>query len=383
MFKKNKDKEIDITSLNHILKIGKRLINISYVMVLVSLVLLGTYLIKEWKILGYIKELLIVLSPLFIGILVAWLFDPLVDKLQKKKVPRIVGCLIAYCIIFGLLFIVGYLFIPSLVSQVQDFVNAAPGIFDELSEFLINFIRSIDANGLISSLDLKNNVTTFVTNYSKTLVSDLPMTLFSIGKALVSGGLNFVLGLIVGFYILFDFSKINNSIKKMIPENWTEGYNELTKRLNTSLRSYVQGVFFVMCLVFITQSIGFTLAGLEAPILFALFCAITDIIPYFGPYIGGIPAVIVGFTISPITGICVLISILIVQLLENNFYQPLIMGHTMKLHPVMIMLGLLIFGHFFGILGMVISTPCVACIKVLIDFINEKYNLLSKKKVNS
>ena len=383
MFKKNKDKEIDITSLNHILKTGKRLLNISYIMVVVSLILLGTYVIKEWKIFGYIKELFIVLSPLFIGLIIAWLFDPFVTKLQKKKLPRIVGCIIAYCIILGILFVFGYLFIPSLVSQVQDFVNAAPGIFEELSDFVINFIKSVDPNGYINSLDIKTNVTNFITNYSKTVVSDLPMTLFSIGKSLVSGGLNFVLGLIVGFYVLFDFSKINNYVKGLIPDNWTDGYNELTKRLNTSLRSYVQGVFFVMCLVFITQSIGFTLAGLEAPILFALICAITDIIPYFGPYIGGIPAVIVGFTISPITGICVLISILIVQLLENNFYQPLIMGHTMKLHPVTIMLGLLIFGHFFGIIGMVIATPCVACIKVLVNFTNEKFHIFSSKKKES
>jgi predicted PurR-regulated permease PerM len=156
-----------------------------------------------------------------------------------------------------------------------------------------------------------------------------------------------------------------------------DNYNEITRRINTSLRSYVQGVLLVMLLVFITQSIGFTLAGMEAPILFALFCAVTDIIPYFGPYIGGIPAVIVGFTISPITGICVLISILIVQLLENNFYQPLIMGHTMKLHPVTIMLSLLIFQHFFGIIGMVVATPVVACIKVLLQFVNEKYNIVS------
>ena len=133
-----------------------------------------------------------------------------------------------------------------------------------------------------------------------------------------------------------------------------------------------------MLLVFITQGIGLTLAGLEAPILFALFCAVTDIIPYFGPYIGAIPALIVGFTISPITGICVLISIIVVQILENNFYQPLIMGHTMKLHPVTIMIGLLIFQHFFGIIGMVVATPVIACLKVLITFINEKLDITEK-----
>ena len=255
-------------------------------------------------------------------------------------------------------------------------MNAAPGIFDELTNFSINFIKRFDANGLIDLKDLKANITNFVTDYGLTFASDLPKYVFSIGKSIVNGGLNFILGLMVGFYILFDYNKINEYIKNMIPKDWQESYDELTKRINTSLRGYVQGVLLIMLLVFLTQCIGLTLAGMEAPIIFALFCAVTDIIPYFGPYIGGIPAVIVGFTISPITGICVLISILIVQLLENNFYQPLIMGHTMKLHPVTIMIGLLIFQHFFGIIGMVVATPVIACIKVLITFFNEKLNIL-------
>ena len=130
--------------------------------------------------------------------------------------------------------------------------------------------------------------------------------------------------------------------------------------------------------MFLTQCVGLTIAGLEAPIIFALFCALTDIIPYFGPYIGAIPAIIVGFTISPITGICVCISIIVVQLLENNFYQPLIMGHTMKLHPVTIMVGLLLFGHFFGIVGMVLATPVIATFKIFITFFDEKFNFLDK-----
>ncbi|MBQ3308041.1 MAG: AI-2E family transporter [Bacilli bacterium] len=375
--KDKKDKEIDISSLNHILNTGKKLINISYIMIIACLVFLGTYFLKEWKIFTYIKDILIVISPLFIGFIIAWLFDPLVGKLELKNIPRILGCIIVYCILLGALFVVCYLFIPSLVSQIQDFVNAAPGIFNELSDFCINFIKKVDTNGLINTNDLKDGVTAFIATYSNTFVSEIPKYLFSFGKSVVNGGVNFVLGLMIGFYILFDFKKINEFIKGLIPIKWMDNYDELTRRINTSLRSYVQGVLLIMLLVFITQSIGLTLAGMEAPILFALFCAVTDIIPYFGPYIGGIPAVLVGFTISPITGICVLISILIVQLLENNFYQPLIMGHTMKLHPVTIMLSLLIFQHFFGIIGMVVATPVVACGKVLLLFINEKYNIVT------
>lgn len=376
MFRNKKEKEIDVTSLNHILRTGKKLINIGYFMAILALIILGTFLIKEWKILRILKEFIIVISPIFIGFLVAWLFEPLVKKLQAKKVPRLLGCILSYLLILGVIFLIAYMFIPSLVTQIKDFVAAAPEIFKELTKFVTNIIEKFDTNHLINIKDVKKEITSIISNFGMGLVSNLPEYALSIGKSIINGGLNFVLGLMIGFYLLFDFDKVNENIDKMLPKTWKENFRELTKRINTSLRSYVQGVLLVMFLVFLTQSIGLTLAGMEAPLLFALFCAVTDIIPYFGPYIGGIPAVIVGFTISPITGICVLISILVVQLLENNFYQPLIMGHTMQLHPVTIMLGLLIFEHFFGILGMVIATPVIACIKVLLIFVNEKTGII-------
>ena len=286
-----------------------------------------------------------------------------------------IGCIISYLILFGVLFFICYLFIPSLIGQIKDFIKAAPTIFEELTTFVTGLISRFDSNNLINIKEFKKQITEVISNYGASIVSELPKYLLSVGKSLISFGVNFVLGLMIGFYLLFDFDKFNENICEFLPKSWRNDYNELTQRINTSLRSYVQGVLLVMLLVFITQSIGLTLAGMEAPMLFALFCAVTDIIPYFGPYIGAIPAIIVGFTISPITGICVIISIVVVQLLENNFYQPLIMGHTMQLHPVTIMLGLLIFQHFFGILGMVIATPVIACVKVLLLFINEKLGL--------
>lgn len=375
---KTKDKELDITNLNNIIKTGKKLTNIGFFMAIICLILLGTYLLKEWKILVVLKEILIVISPIFIGFLIAWLFDPLVTKMQNKKVPRILACIIAYLLLIGILFGISYLFIPSLIGQVKDFIQAAPSIFEELTDFALKIIEKFDPNGLIKIDTLKKEVGNLISSFGMSIVSDIPKYILSVSKGIISGGLNFVLGLMIGFYLLFDFDKVNDLIKEFMPQKWEPGYDELVTRLNSSLRSYVQGVLLIMFLVFITQCIGLTLAGMEAPIVFALFCAVTDIIPYFGPYIGGIPAVIVGFTISPLTGLCVLISIVVVQLLENNFYQPLIMGHTMKLHPVTIMLGLLIFEHFFGIIGMVIATPVIACIKILAEFVNEKLGILEK-----
>lgn len=382
MFRK-KDEKVDISSLNEILSFGRKLIKILYIAMMVGVILLGIYLLKESKILVFLKDLLIVISPVFIGLLIAWLCDPIVKFLQSKKIPRFAGCIIVYLFLIGIIFMFLYLFLPTFVRQIGDFVGTIPDILADLKVFGNRFFDTFATDG-IDVKAIQTQVYTTIENFALGLTTNLPNTIINITKSIISSSVNFVLGLMIGFYMLFDFDKINSTVLSHMPLKWKDNYAELTTRINTSLRNYVQGVFLVMFLVFITQSIGLTLAGLEAPLLFAVFCAVTDIIPYFGPYIGAIPAVLVGFTISPSVGIFCIISIVIVQLLENNFYQPLIMGHTMQLHPVIIIISLLIFQHFFGIIGMVVATPVVACLKVIFMFIDEKIHfmdLFNKKEV--
>lgn len=383
MFRRKKDEKVDVASLNEILVIGSRLTKIVYIAVIVAVILLATYLLRELKILDFLKELLVVISPIFIGLIVAWLCDPMVRFLQRKKVPRFVGCILVYLVLIGIIFMFLYLFLPTFVHQIGDFVATIPDILKDLKVFGNKFFATFEIDG-IDVKGIQEQIYSSVEKFGIGLTTNLPNIIINITKSIISGGVNFVLGLMIGFYMLFDFDKINNTVKNSLPESWKDNYQELMTRINTSLRNYVQGVFLVMFLVFITQSVGLTLAGLKAPLLFALFCAVTDIIPYFGPYIGAIPAVLVGFTISPTVGIFCIISIVIVQALENNFYQPLIMGHTMQLHPVIIMISLLIFQHFFGIIGMVVATPVVACLKVIFMFIDEKVHfmdLFNKKEV--
>lgn len=142
------------------------------------------------------------------------------------------------------------------------------------------------------------------------------------------------------------------------------------------MKNFIQGTLIVSTIIFLVCSVGFWFAGLKAPVFFGLFCAITNIIPYIGPYIGAAPAVIVGYATSPLVGTVVLIICVAIQFIEGNFIQPLVMSKTMKLHPVTIIVGLLIFGYFFGIVGMIVSTPLMSIIKIILTFINENMILL-------
>ena len=125
-------------------------------------------------------------------------------------------------------------------------------------------------------------------------------------------------------------------------------------------------------MVFVCDTIGFAIVGLNAAVLFGLFCGITDLIPYIGPYIGGAAAVIVGFTQSPFVGVATLVVAIIVQLVESYVLQPVVMSKAMQLSPITIIVGLLLFGYFFGIVGMIIATPCMSIIKEIIIFVSRK-----------
>lgn len=369
MFRKNnKSDELDYKAINRFFYTSNNLLKFVLALVIILAILLATYLIKEWNILGIIGTILSVISPVFIGFVIAWLLDPLATKLSTRM-PRVVACILTYLIVFGGIILLLAFTVPTFSSGVSDIVSVVPELVDNAQGFASDMLENLGDSKQIESY--KDSILDKIESVGTNLASTLPNAIWNFGSGVVSVATNIVLGIMIGFYLLSSFRNFQGHLLSIIPRDWQNSAKDLMGRINGKLRSYVGGVLLIMVLVFITQSIGFSLAGLSAPFLFALFCAITDVIPYIGPWIGGAPAVIVGFTIDPMVGVFCLISVLVCQLLENNFYQPLIMGKTMKLHPVTIMLGLLIFNYFFGMIGMIVATPVIATIKIIFEFIME------------
>ena len=369
MFRKNnKSDELDYKAINRFFYTSNNLLKFVLALVIILAILLATYLIKEWNILGIIGTILSVISPVFIGFVIAWLLDPLATK-YSTRMSRVVACILTYLIVFGGIILLLAFTVPTFSSGVSDIVSVVPELVDNAQGFASDMLESLGDSKQVENY--KDSILDKIESVGTNLASTLPNAIWNFGSGVVSVATNIVLGIMIGFYLLSSFRNFQGHLLSIIPRDWQNSAKDLMGRINGKLRSYVGGVLLIMVLVFITQSIGFSLAGLSAPFLFALFCAITDVIPYIGPWIGGAPAVIVGFTIDPMVGVFCLISVLVCQLLENNFYQPLIMGKTMKLHPVTIMLGLLIFNYFFGMIGMIVATPVIATIKIIFEFIME------------
>lgn len=376
MFKKSKtNEELDIEKINDTVSLLHNILKIAYIFIIIGAIFLIIKVCQELNLKSIILVILKTLSPLFIGLFLAWLFAPLVKKMNKKGIKRSIGTTIVYTVFIGFLVVLICSIIPVLTDQINDFVSMMPSIFDSIKVWMNKVFDNLNNIEGFDAIALKEKIFSKIEGYGSTLATSLPEITVTSLKTFFSGIGSFVVGLIIGFYLLIGFDNAGELLITLLPKKIQKDARELCNEVNNSLRKFINGAMLDALFVFIITSIAFLIVGLKAPVLFGLFCAITNVIPYAGPYIGGIPAVIVGFSQSPVTGILVLVAIVIIQFLEGNFLQPVIMSKTTKLHPVTIMIGLLIFGHFFGIVGMLISTPVIAVCKSTLMFFLEKFEI--------
>ncbi len=369
MFKKKK--ELDTSSLNEVIYLGKNILKLSFIILMIGIVLISIILLKELGIFKFLTSILHVLSPLFIGFIIAWLFAPLVDKITNKGLSRIIASLIVYIVFIVFLIIFFRIFIPIIYNEINELIKSIHSITDKLTIFINNLFDKSGASFLDTST-LKKDILDAITTYASSISSNLPTTLVSVMSNLVSGVGTIFFGLIIGLYMLFDFDNITKLLLKIVPFKYQVEVASLVEKISLEVRKCVNGTLLVACVVFLLDTIGFSIIGLKSPLLFGLFCGITDLIPYIGPYIGTIVATIVALTQSPLIGLGVFIIAIFVQLIESYILQPIVMSRATNLHPVVIICGLLIFGHFFGIIGMILASPIMSIFKVIFLFILNK-----------
>ena len=365
------EKDINTKDVNEVLSLTKKILKILYFVFIACLILAIIIAIKQLKIMPIFTDLLKVISPFFIGFVIAWLLRPITIKVSQKIKNNTLSAIMVFSIFVLILFGIMYIFIPTVYNEVNELVGLIPGFVESITQNINNLFKSLAENGLnLGDFQAKllSEITTFGTDFAKTL----PNTIINFIVGLFSGVGTFLMSLIIGIYLLIDYDNIGEHIKKLIPNKFKKDVINLSNRMGTEVRKCVNGTFLVALVVLICDSIGFALVGLNAPILFGLFCGLTDLIPFIGPYIGGAAAVIVGLTQSPLIGIGTLIICVIVQIFENYILQPIIMSKASQTHPVAIIIALLVFGHFFGIIGMILAAPILTIARVLYTFTKEK-----------
>ena len=368
------EKDLDTKELNEVIGLSKKILKILYFVFIACLVLTIIIAVQKLNILNIILDFLGVISPFFIGFVLAWLLKPIVKKLNNKIKNNTISSLIVFSVFVSVLFILLYTFIPTVYDEVNELVGLLPTWIERITANINNIFKNFEANGLNLG-DFPKKLLENITMFGTDIVKNLPNTIISLVVALFSGVGTFAMGLIIGIYMLIDYDNIERHFKKIFPDKMQKDVNHLCAKMSEEVRKCVNGTFLVALAVLVCDSILFAVVGLRAPLLFGLFCGITDLIPFIGPYIGGAAAVIVGLTQSPLIGIATLVVCVIVQIVENYILQPVIMSKASNIHPVIIIIALLVFGHFFGILGMVLATPILTILRVILEFTREKFNL--------
>ena len=373
--KNDGNKKVNTRKVNELVKTGNKILNILYILFIILLVYVVSLIFKEWKILGFLGKIFSIISPIFIGWFFAWLLNPIVKKLTEKGMSRILSTIIAYLAMVLMIVLILAFTIPSLGTQISDIVTAVPSIVSDVKEWINNIFVKISNLSLENLDSVKNTFMSRIETFATDIETSLPEMAMNFVSSLASGIGKILLSLILGFYLLFDFDKVTAGFISLFPKKSRGEISYLLEKLNDSLYSFISGTLWLSLLLFVVSIIGFSIIGLNAPVLIAFICVVTNLIPYIGPYMGAAVAGAIGFTESSTIGVLTLLFILVVQTIDGNVLQPLVMSKKMNLSPITIILSLLIFEYLFGIFGMIIATPAVALLKIIFVFIDEKYNL--------
>ena len=311
------------------------------------------------------------ITTLFFPILIAgflfFLFNPIVTFLAKRKIPKGLAILFIYVVFLGLIGLLIGTLGPSLSRQATDLIKDIPSYIKETRKFIESMSETVWFQWTMQqnyfSIDkIINKLQTYLTN----LPSNVTNSLSSVFSVVTNITLVIVTVPFVLFYMLKDGHKFSGALLKFVPKAYRESGDIVLKDTVETLATYIQGQLLVCLFVGLGTFIGYLIIGLPYAILFALICAVTNIIPYVGPFLGGAPAFIVAFLHSPTQALFVVVVILIVQQLDGNIISPLVIGKKLNTHPLTIIIILLVAGNLAGILGMILAVPAYSVVKTII-----------------
>lgn len=373
--KNEKAKKINVKKVNQMINIGNKILKILFILFIFLLIYVTTMIIIEWNIISVIKTLLTIIMPLFIGWFIAWLLHPFVKKLMKKGISKGFSVTIVYTILIIFILLSGWFVLASLGNQMSELISSIPKIGNQITGWIDNIFVKISNLSLHNLDGMKLAFMDKIEGYVFGLQTNLPDIVMKIVTTIFSGLGQIALSFLLAFYISYDFDKVSNAFKGIFPKKARNEVEYLLDKLNESLYAFVSGTLWLSILLFVVSVIGFSIIGLNASIVISFICVITNLIPYIGPYMGAAIAGVLGFVQGPVVGILTLVFIFFVQMIEGNVLHPIVMSKKLNLSPITIIISLLIFEYFFGIIGMIIATPVVAIMKIIYVFLDEKYNL--------
>ncbi|MEG1254692.1 AI-2E family transporter [Clostridium sp.] len=330
---------------------------------------------------GILTKALSLLTPFFIGMILAYILSPLVDWMEKKlKIKRWLTILIIYGVTLTMTVAFLIMVVPAITSSIIEIVNQIPQYSSEVEAWILRMVGNIEGNSMAKIEESLLSIIPQLGELINVILTYLLNTTVSITTLVV----NIVLGLIISVYIIIDKENIIHYIKKVtyivLKKEKANLAVDIIKTFNSNIGTYIVAKSIDSFFVGLVSFIGLSLIGAKYALLFGILCGITNMIPYFGPIIGMIPTVIINMFYSPSVAVGSLVFLVILQQIEGNIIEPKFVGGKLGLSPILTLLAVTIGGGFFGIIGMVLSVPVMGVIKIYLDKIIEKYQYREKQE---
>ncbi|MBM7552601.1 AI-2E family transporter [Thalassobacillus pellis] len=325
--------------------------------------------------LNFFQPVKVIIKTLFYPILIAgflyYIIKPFVRFLARfRYIPKVAAILLVYASVAGILYL-GFTFLAETVKgQIADITKNLPQELKKTAEKTEKTIENNDM-GMVSFSNVRQEVTSYFGNIVENLgnnITDVLATLTGATTVLII--VPFVL-----FYFLKDDHRLTPFLLRFIPEKHEGEGRKILKNIDQTLAAYILGQITVAVVDGILMYIGYLIIDLNYALILALFVMVTAVVPFFGPIIGVLPALVVALTQEPMMAFYVLVILLIVQQLEGNLVAPVVLGNRLSVHPLTIILLLIVAGALYGFIGMVIAIPVYSVLKVTVKNFYQFYRL--------
>lgn len=318
-----------------------------------------------------INILMSVSIPIFAAIFIAIILNPLLKFVEKFIKKRILSIIVVYTFFIGIIGLAITVIAPQIVHSINDFIKDLPNMISSLNNLLTNPPEILD---FLSDKDtfkfFEENIYSLTEKATQIVTSLLNTAIASVISA-TSKIITFVLGVLISIYILYDKEYFKNLFYKIIYSIFdnknAKDFVGFGYELNNNVTKFIIGKVFDSLIIGLIAYIGSKyIIKAPYPLIIALTIGITNMIPYFGPFIGGIPAVIITVLFDPMKGFWMMIFVLILQQFDGWILGPKILGIQLALKPVWIITAIIIGGGLFGPIGMFLATPVAALFKTII-----------------
>lgn len=314
------------------------------------------------------------IKPFLYALILAYLFNPLVNYAQKKGVRRWVLSLLIVLVILLLMVFFAFVLLPSIVRDAMELIKRLPTVVAGVREDLLEILERINS-AVSGAVDAKRTVDEITSRAYQLLMSMLTGLVSSL-----TGILDVLLIPIIMFYMLKDKEFFVTEIRSYLKADHWKTVQEMWKDINQVLGGFVRGRLIITTFVGLATGIGAAVIGIPNAITIGLLAGVFDLIPYFGPWIGGVlPIVLALISQTPFNAVWMVIWIVAVQQIEANILSPKILSTGVGMHPLLVIFSVIFFGALFGVLGMIVGVPVMASALALVRYFWDK----AKKKAQN